>query len=123
MKNPLLNKTFLSPFVAVAFVVIAATGVLLFFHVKNGPIMALHEWFGWVFVVAGVIHLLLNLSPLLAYLKRPAALVSVGVALALVALLWIGGAQHEGEHHRRGHGPGPDSGQSPAAPSTLAAMP
>jgi hypothetical protein len=123
MKNPLLNKTCLSPFVAVAFVVIAATGVLLFFHVKNGPIMALHEWFGWVFVVAGVIHLLLNLSPLLAYLKRPAALVSVGVALALVALLWIGGAQHEGEHHRRGHGPGSEEGRTPVAPSTSAAMP
>jgi len=123
MKNPLLNKTCLSPFVAVAFVVIAATGVLLFFHVKNGPIMVLHEWFGWVFVVAGAIHLVLNLRPLLAYLKLPAALVSIGVALALVALLWIGGAHHEGEHHRRGHGPGPDAGQVPGAPSTSVAMP
>lgn len=123
MKNPLLNKTCLSPFVAVAFGVIAVTGVLLFFHVKNGPIMALHEWFGWLFVIAGAIHLLLNLSPLLAYLKRPAALVSIGVALALVVLLWIGGAHHEDEHRRHGHGPGPGAGQAPAALSTSAAMP
>ena len=105
MKTPLSFKTWLSPFVAVAFAVIAVTGVMLFFHLKNGPIMALHEWFGWLFVVAGTVHLLLNLRPLVAYLRRPAALISLGTALVLVAVLWIGGAQHEQEHHRRGYGP------------------
>ena len=117
MKTSLSSKTWLSPFVAVAFAVIAVTGVLLFFHIKSGPIMALHEWFGWLFVVAGIVHLLLNLRPLVAYLRRPAALVSLGVALVLVALLWFGGAQHEGEHHRRGYGP-----ERPA-PSSSSAMP
>lgn len=117
MKNPLLNRTWLSPFVTVAFAVIAVTGVMLFFHIKNGPIMALHEWFGWLFVIAGSVHLLLNLRPLLAYLKQPAALISLGVGLALVAFLWFGGAQHEQEHHRRGYGPPAQS------PSSSAAMP
>ena len=117
MKNP-LRKTWISPFVAVAFAVIAVTGLLLFFHVKNGSIMALHEWFGWLFVIAGAVHLLLNLRPLLAYLKQPAALVSLGVGLVLVAFLWFGGASHEQEHHRRGYGPG----QQPA-PSSSSAMP
>jgi len=117
MKNPLLNRTCLSPFVAVAFAVLAVTGVLLFFHIKNGPILALHEWFGWLFAIAGIAHLLLNLRPLLAYLRQPAALVSLGVALVLVALLWFGGAQHEQEHHRRGYG-------APAQPpSSSSAMP
>ena len=104
MKTPFLDKTWLSPFVSIAFLVIAATGVLLFFHVKNGPIMALHEWFGWLFVVAGIVHLLLNLRALLAHLRRPAGVVSVAVALVLVAFLWLGGARHEGAHHRRGYG-------------------
>ncbi len=104
MKTPSSPKAWLSPFVAVAFAVIAATGVLLFFHVKNGPIMGLHEWFGWLFVIAGIVHLLLNLRPLLAHLRRPAGVVSVAVALVLVAFLWLGGAQHEAEHHRRGYG-------------------
>lgn len=117
MKNP-LHKTWISPFVAVAFAVIAVTGLLLFFHVKNGPIMALHEWFGWLFVIAGAVHLLLNLRPLLAYLKQPAALISLGVGLALVAFLWFGGAAHEQEHHRRGYGPG-----QPPLPSSSSAIP
>ncbi|HLP01486.1 MAG TPA: DUF4405 domain-containing protein [Opitutaceae bacterium] len=114
MKSTLLDKTWLSPFVGIAFLVIATTGVLLFFHVKSGPIMALHEWFGWLFIVAGLVHVLLNLRPLLAYLKRPRALVAIGVAVLVVALLWVGGAQHESEHHSRGYG---------AVPSSSSAMP
>jgi hypothetical protein len=112
MKNPLLNKTCLSPFVAVAFGVIAVTGVLLFFHVKNGPIMALHEWFGWLFVVAGTLHVLLNVRPLLAYFRQTAALVSLGVALVLAVGLMLVGASHENEHHRRGYGPQPASSEA-----------
>ncbi len=115
MKNPLLNKPFLSPFVAMAFAVIAVTGVLLFFHVKNGPVMVLHEWFGWLFVITGTVHLLLNLRPLLAYLRQPTALVSMGVALVLIVLLSVGGARHEREHHGHGYR-GPPSSSSSAIP-------
>lgn len=116
MKNPFLNKASLSPFVAVAFVVISVTGVLLFFHVKNGPVMALHEWFGWLFIVAGAVHGLLNLRPLLTYLRRPAALVSLGVAGVLTLALWGLGAQHEGEHQRRGGPHAQPSSNSSAMP-------
>lgn len=112
MNNPLLNKACLSPFVAAAFAVIAVTGVLLFFHVKNGPIMALHEWFGWIFVVAGTVHALLNVRPLLAYLRQTAALVSLGVALILAAGLMLAGAGHEQGHERHGHGIQPVSSSS-----------
>lgn len=116
------SKTWLSPFVTITFVIISVTGVLLFFHVKNGPIMALHEWFGWLFVVAGLVHVLLNIRPLLSYLKRPAALASIAVALVIGVFLTIGGVKHEGENRRRG--PAPESGQvTPAAPSTSAATP
>jgi len=116
MKTTFSSKTWVSPFVAVAFAVIAVTGMMLFFHIKSGPIMALHEWFGWLFVIAGTVHLVLNIRPLIAYLRRPVALVSLAVGLVLVALLWIGGAQHEEEHQRRGYGPH-------EAPSSSSAMP
>lgn len=105
MKPPHSPKTWLSPFVTVAFAVISITGALLFFHVKNGSVLALHEWFGWLFIAAGLVHLVMNFRPLAAYLRWPAARVSLVVAGVLVALLWIGGARHEGEHGRRGHAP------------------
>lgn len=93
--NPSLpSKPSLSPFVAVAFAVISVTGVLLFFHVKNGPIMVLHEWFGWAFVVAGLIHLILNWRPLLGYLRLKCGCVSLGVALLLTVGLAVAGLNH-----------------------------
>ncbi len=118
MKLPAVEKTFLSPFVAVAFAVIAATGVLLFFHVKNGPIMVLHEWFGWLFVAAGTVHTALNVRPLLAYLRRPAAQAAVGVAVLLVVVLGLAGTRHEHEHHHRGY-----AAPAGPTPSSSSAMP
>jgi carbon starvation protein CstA len=100
------SKVAVSPFVAVAFAVIAATGVLLFFHVKNGPVMVLHEWFGWAFVLGGAVHLLLNFRPLLAYLRQRAGVMSLACALFLVALLFAAGLHHpdHGQHRPPAHG-------------------
>lgn len=99
------SRPFLSPFVTVAFVVIAVTGVLLFFHVKNGPIMVLHEWFGWAFVIAGAAHLLLNLRSLSGYLRQKTGLASLGLALVLTVVLGMAGLRHNhGESsHRAPH--------------------
>lgn len=110
------QKIWLSPFIAVAFAIVAATGVLLFFHIKNGSLLALHEWFGWLLVVAGGVHVALNLRPLLGYLRRPAAWAATGVALALAAVLAIGGARHQAGHHRHGY-------ERPAVPSSSSAIP
>lgn len=104
MKKTFPSKPSLSPFVAVAFLVISVTGVLLFFHVKNGPIMVLHEWFGWTFVVAGLVHVLLNIKPLFSYLRLRSGLASLAVALIVTAVLAIAGLNHKGGP-RRDHGP------------------
>jgi hypothetical protein len=96
------SKVAVSPFVAVAFAVIGVTGVLLFFHVKNGPVMVLHEWFGWAFVLGGAVHLLLNFRPLLAYLRQRAGVTSLACALVLVAALFAAGLHQPAHGH---HGP------------------
>ncbi|PTX99079.1 DUF4405 domain-containing protein [Opitutus sp. ER46] len=101
MNASLPSKPSLSPFVAVAFAVISITGVLLFFHVKNGPIMVLHEWFGWAFVIAGAVHVLLNWRPLLGYLKLRRGVLSLTVALVLVVALGALGWNHRGGPHGR----------------------
>jgi len=106
----LFHKSVLSPFVGVGFVVISVTGILLFFHVKNGPIMTLHEWVGWAFVAAGLIHVLLNLRPLFSYLSLRRGMLSFTAAILLtVALGAYGLTRKQGPH---GHGPFPD-GQAP----------
>ena len=101
MTNPSSLKPSLSPFVAIAFVVIAATGMLLLCDVKNGPIMALHEGFGCVFAIAGAIHLLLNWRPLLSYVQLRRGLLSLGLALALAIGFGLVGLTHRGGPHDR----------------------
>jgi thiosulfate reductase cytochrome b subunit len=102
MKTPLIQKSVLSPFVAVGFAVIAVTGVLLFFHIKNGSIMVLHEWFGWAFIATGLVHLLLNSRPLLSYFNTRKGIVSFCAALCLTVVLAIVGFNHEGGPHAGG---------------------
>ena len=94
----LFERTWISPVVTIAFAVIAITGLLLFFHIKNGAIMTLHEWVGWGFVIAGILHVLLNWNPLLGYLKRRSAIVAISVSLLAVLALTVAGAskQHAG---------------------------
>lgn len=93
------HKAWLSPFVAVAFAVISVTGIMLFFHVKNGSIVVLHEWFGWAFIVAGAAHVLLNVRPLTAYLGQRSARVALVAAVALILVLASAGGLHRGGHH------------------------
>lgn len=96
MRNPILQKPVLSPFVALSFIAISATGILLFFHIKNGPIIVIHEWFGWAFVAAGLIHLLLNIKQFFAYLKLKSGWASIAVALVLTVALTVIGLNHRG---------------------------
>jgi len=113
----LFQKSILSPFVAVGFAVISITGVLLFFHVKNGPIMTLHEWFGWAFIATGLVHVLLNLRPLLSYFTLRKGLVSFTAAVVLTLGLGLFGLTRKAGPH--GRAPFPPT-QQQAAPEQSA---
>lgn len=104
MKSFAPSKAALSPFVAVAFLVLSATGILLFFHLPSGPVKVLHEWFGWLFVIGGTLHVLLNGRPLLAYLRQRVGLISVGCALVFVVALFAAGSHgpNDGPHGHHG---------------------
>lgn len=78
--------------VAVAFVTLGISGVLMLFHL-NIPLdmKLLHIVMGVVFVVAGVIHLAANWKTLTTHLrKRPAIFASATAVAIAVALLFIG---------------------------------
>jgi len=96
MKKSFLSRTWISPLVAVAFGIIGVTGLLLFFHVKSGSIVTLHEWFGWAFVLAGAVHVLLNWRTLASYLRCRSALIALTLSALIVVAFTAGGASgHE----------------------------
>jgi hypothetical protein len=107
MTTPSSPKIWVSPLVTVSFVTIAVTGILLFFHIKNGAIEFLHEWAGWVFIAAGLVHLFLHWRAILGYLRLRRGQVSAILGLAvLVTLLAIGLGRKQERH-------GPQRGERP----------
>ena len=67
-------------------VVMATTGVMMFFRWFNQDVHRMHEWLGLSLVVAIVLHLLLNRLPLIYTIKQK----RVGVFVAVVALVVVG---------------------------------
>ena len=106
-----MKRTWISPFVAVSFIVLAITGILMLLHVKGGGIASLHEWIGVFFVITGVLHLILNWSALLSCFRSKQSAVAVIAVLVISSLFLFGGIfGDEGRHgfpeqggHFRGH--------------------
>jgi len=101
MEKNVLQRTWISPFTCVTFTVVGVTGLLLAFHIKSSGIKALHEWIGYAFTLAGVMHLLVNWKTFTTHFRNRAALLALfaGVILSLAVLSTAGG---EGRQARRG---------------------
>jgi len=92
-----MKRTWISPFVAVSFFILSITGVMMLLHVKGGGIANLHEWIGVFFVIAGVLHLILNWKAFLSCFQNKQSAVAVIVVLVISSLLLFGGKSgHEG---------------------------
>ncbi|MCA9613816.1 MAG: DUF4405 domain-containing protein, partial [Myxococcales bacterium] len=78
-----LRREWVTPLTGGAFLLVAVTGVLMFFHVDRGLNKVAHEWLGWVLVAAVALHVVTNARALGKHLKtrRGQALVAVFVVL------------------------------------------
>ncbi len=81
-----VSRTWSTPLAAAAFVTMAATGVLLFFHLDAGLVGALHEWGGWLLIPAVTLHLVGNAPAFQAHAARARPRMLVAIALVVVAL-------------------------------------
>ncbi|OIN86072.1 MAG: hypothetical protein AUJ12_06950 [Alphaproteobacteria bacterium CG1_02_46_17] len=75
-----------TPLVAGAFLLMAATGILMFFHLDTGLNKAAHEWLGWVFVIGAAFHIFSNFP---GFKKKMAKPLSIGIAGIFVTLLLL----------------------------------
>lgn len=92
-------RAWATPLVVGAFLLMAVTGVLMFFHVNTGLAKGMHEWAGLVMVTGGIAHLWLNWRAFTTYLKRPvgAAIMGLGAVALGVSFLSLGGVGGPGE--------------------------
>lgn len=83
-----------TPLVIGSFLLMAVTGILMFFHL-DGPLnKSAHEWLGWLMVAGVVLHVLTNSFAFQRYFKQTTGrLVVGGFALVLaLSFLRLGGA-------------------------------
>jgi hypothetical protein len=105
MPSRMIERSWVSPITALSFLVVATTGLLMLLHVRLPGMKGLHEWMGVVFVVAALLHIVLNWRPFLTCLRQRSAAVALGVALVLGAVALLVPADHDrpGGDRRRGH--------------------
>jgi amino acid transporter len=83
-----LNRNFVTPFTTIVFLVVAFTGVLMFFHLFDGYTEVAHEFLGLFFVILAVFHIILNWKALKIHFKKRVFL-SAAIAVAVISLLLI----------------------------------
>ena len=52
-----------------AFLLMAATGVLMFFELDQGLVVVVHQWSSWILLIGAAGHLTLHFRPLEKHLK------------------------------------------------------
>ena len=87
-------RTWITPLVIGSFVLISVTGGLMFFHLDSGLNKLVHEWFSWLFVAGGALHLALHHASFKKYLAARTGrwVMAGGVLLLGASFIPLGGA-------------------------------
>ena len=78
------TRTWATPLTMGSFLLIAVTGILMFFEWERGLMTVVHQWFSWLLVAGAVGHIAVNIRPLKNHLKSYWGKASV---LAFAAIL------------------------------------
>jgi hypothetical protein len=92
-----IQRNWVTPVTAGAFLLSAVTGVLIFFHVDSGANKFVHEWLSWILLGGALLHTLANLNGLKAHLRSRRGQVLIGVFVVALVLSFIplGGGKSE----------------------------
>ena len=82
------TRTWSTPLIMGSALVVAISGVMLFYHLQSGLVKSMHEWLGLLFVAAIVLHVLNHWMPVSRYLKNRQALGIIAVVV-ITAAGWI----------------------------------
>lgn len=80
------TRTWATPLTIGSFVLISATGVLMFLEWERGLMTVVHQWFSWLFIIGAGGHIAVNLRPLKNHLKSSWGKASVVVFVSILTL-------------------------------------
>ncbi len=113
--NPTRYRSILSPLVAVSFVGLACSGILMLAHIRAFGVTPFHEAMGIVFAAAGLLHLLVNWRMFTALFRHRLAVVATIAATVLLGGILLAG-NLGGDKGRRPRGGPPCVEVAPRAP-------
>ncbi len=67
--KPFTLYTWSTPLTIGSFILMAITGVLMFFDVVPGYVAFVHEWFSWLFLIGACGHVAVNFRPFVRHLQ------------------------------------------------------
>ncbi len=93
-----------TPMTIGAFLLMAVTGIMMFFHIETGIIKVAHEWLSWAMVIAVALHVYLNWTSFSRYFSQKAGVAVIALfAIITVASMFIsGGDERRGPPGREG---------------------
>jgi hypothetical protein len=92
-----VQRSWVTPITAGAFLLSGVTGILIFFHLESGTGKFMHEWLGWVLLGGAALHVIANYTGLKSHLAslRGQLLVGIFAVALLVSFIPVGGGQDE----------------------------
>ncbi len=73
-----------TPLTIGAFLLMAVTGVLMFFHVQLGLIRVAHEWLSWLMVIAVGVHITVHWKLFSRYFQHKPSIAIIGALTLLL---------------------------------------
>lgn len=83
-----LSRSFITPLITIIFLVVALSGLLMFFHIFDGYTEVAHEILGVIFVVFSVLHVILNWKALKIHFKKRVFILST-IVVAVISILLV----------------------------------
>ncbi|MBB3655579.1 hypothetical protein FHX15_000778 [Rhizobium sp. BK650] len=94
-------RTWATPLTTGAFLLMAGTGILMFFECERGLMTVVHQWFSWLFVVGAICHIVANIRPFQSHLKARWGSYSVAVFAVILAASFFSWGQITGPQLER----------------------
>ncbi|MBS1174611.1 MAG: hypothetical protein H6R05_742 [Burkholderiaceae bacterium] len=91
-----LKRQWVTPLMAGSFILMAVTGILMFFHWDSGLNKTAHEWLGWAMVIAAVLHITTNWFGFKNMFNSATGKAVIGLFTAVLALSFINVGGGEG---------------------------
>ncbi len=96
-------RSWVTPITIGSFLLLGCTGLLMFFKVRGGLIVAAHEWLSPIFVVSASLHIWLNWGAVRANLSRGRGIIIAGLFAALLVFSITPGKEVEERAREHGH--------------------